>query len=115
MSMYAPPTIDSTFGGNSPDTRRTDPEPSHEARDSSNAKASLGAVLTVLRGQGPMTDQELVGQMEVAHVWDRVPMFTEQRIRTARAALTEQGLVEFTGYYRLTVSGRRARVWTVTS
>jgi len=109
--MSIAPMVDSVVGGFAPDTRRTDPETSHEARDTSNAAASLGAVLSVLREAGPMTDEELVGQMEVAAAWDRVPLFTAQRIRTARSALVERGLVEHTGAHRPTVTGRRARVW----
>lgn len=60
-----------------------------------------------------MTDEQLVLAMEVAAVWDRVPRFKEQRIRTARSALVERGLVRMAGYYRLTSSGRRAQVWEV--
>lgn len=104
------PMVDS-YAGNSPDTRLTDPVTSHEARDSSNAAVSLGAVLRALTEEGPMTDEGLVGNMIFDAALGIVPLFTPQRIRTARHALVERGLVEFAGFYRLTATGRRARVW----
>lgn len=107
------PVVGSVLDGHAADTRRTDPVTSHEARDSSNAAASLGAVLSVLRDEGPLTDEELVWAMETAHVWGRVPRFTPQRIRTARHHLVERGEVADAGVYRLTATGRRAKVWRV--
>jgi hypothetical protein len=62
-----------------------------------------------------MTDEQLVLAMEVAHEWDRVPLFTEQRIRTARAALVKFGLAEYAGYRRVNTRGRRMRVWQVSA
>lgn len=107
------PRIDSVFGVDSSRARAADHVTSHEAADSNNVKASLGAVLQTLKDEGPMTDGQLVLAMDVAAIWDRVPRFTEQRIRTARKALVERGEVRMAGYYRLTASGRRAQVWEV--
>lgn len=113
LATSLPPQIGSTFGDDEARARRSDHVTSHEAADSNNVDASIGAVLATLRAEGPMTDEQLVLAMEVAAAWDRVPAFTQQRIRTARASLVKRGLVRMAGYYRLTATRRRAQVWEV--
>lgn len=98
------PMIGSTFGDDTARARRSDHTTSHEAADTNNVRASLGLVLALLREHGPMADHELVA---------RIHTFTGQRVRTARAALVGRGLVEATGFYRLTPTGRRAQVWAL--
>ena len=101
------------FTNNPTRARNTDPETSHAAVTPHRLAESQWAVLEHLEG-GPMTDHELID----FHDWHttmfiRWPRFTDQRIRSARAELVEMGLVEFSGEYRETPSGRRAKVWQV--
>jgi hypothetical protein len=87
--------------------RRTDPETSHEAAESvSDITAQQGHILTLLE-QSPMSDDMLVAR------YQRGPVPTPQSIRSRRAELVAQGLVEHSGEYVTMVSGRRARVWRV--
>lgn len=96
-------------------TRRSDPITSHEAADSNDVHGSKAYVLALLRHYGPQADFEI----EEAHRHELgqfdVPLYSPSRLRTARSALVNEGLVEFTGMYHLTDSGRRARVWQVTA
>lgn len=101
-----PPAIHSTPDGDSPRVRRTDPITSHEAADHNDVEKSLGLVLSALKAFGPSADHELVNLLGQSG-------FTPQRLRTARAALVERGLVEESGIYRLTSHNRRAIVWQV--
>lgn len=93
----------------SPRVRRNNPATSHEAADHNNVKHSIGLVLDILRG-GPLADFE-IETVAINRGWT----YTGQRLRTARAALVEKGLVEKSGIYRLTVNGRRSIVWAVTA
>lgn len=86
--------------------RRTDPVTSHEAADHNDTEKSIGLVLSALKSFGPSADHELVQMLGQSG-------FTPQRLRTARAALVERGLVEESGIYRLTAHNRRAIVWTI--
>lgn len=86
--------------------RNSDPDTSHDAAASTDTFGSRADVLHVLFHEGPLADHELVGKID----W-----FTPSRIRTARHELADQGLVEPTGYYHVTPSGRRAIVWQVTA
>jgi hypothetical protein len=103
------PMIGTTFGIDTPRARRTDPETSHEAADVNDVEASIGAVLDTLRQYGPTTDEKLVNLMHSLGY-----QYTEQRIRTARAALVNVELVEFTGDREINPRGRKARVWGAT-
>lgn len=98
-------------------TRRADPTTSHEAADTNDIAASSAEVLWLLKSSGPMADHELIAAHDADYGWSEPGFrhFTPQRLRTARAELTESGAVEFTGIYRLTPSGRRAQVWAVTA
>ena len=103
--MTVPPAIHSTFGTDTARARRTDPVTSHEAADHNDVENSLGLVLSALRAFGPSADHELVALLGQSG-------FTPQRLRTARAALVERGLVGESGTYRLTAYNRRAIVWS---
>ena len=100
-----PPPVHSTFGDDTARARRSDPITSHEASDLNDVESSIGLVLSSLRGFGPSADHELVQMLSQSG-------FTPQRLRTARAALAERGLVEPSGMYRLTAHNRRAVVWS---
>lgn len=89
-------------------SRSTDPVTSVDAGRSVNVVPSQEYVFGILADEGPMADHELLA-FHTARVWPWSP----QRVRSARAELVEQGRVEFSGIYRLTESGRRARVWQV--
>lgn len=93
-----------------PRARNTDPETSHEAADSTSSKvaASQGEVILILSHYGPLADHEIVAKHERLFV---PPTYSPQRLRSARSELVEAGRVEFADEYRLTPSGRRARVW----
>jgi hypothetical protein len=100
-----PPMVHSIFGGDSPRARRGDPSTSHEAADLTNVSKSIGWVLATLV-RGPLADHELVLMATACGL-----PFTGQRLRTARHALVEKGLIEESGIYRMTQSNRRAIVW----
>lgn len=109
MAPASVPAIHATFGEDTARARRNGPETSFEAADSNRAATSVAAVLDTLTRFGPQTDERLVARMyDLGHPW------TPQRIRTARAALVKAGKVHSTGRHGQTVSGHRARVWTVT-
>ena len=107
MSITLPAAIGSAFNSDSPRARRSDPHTSHEAADTSDVSASIGLVLQWFKIYGPLADHELVAELCTA--------FSGQRLRTARAALVERGLVEASGSFRLTPSRRRAQVWQLVS
>ena len=89
----------------SANARWTDPETSHLAAESvENITAVQGHILTLLDKQ-PMSDDMLVA------LYRREPIPTPQSIRSRRAELVQQGLVEHTGTFVTMVSGRQARVW----
>lgn len=111
--MIAPQIV---TAGDSARTRFTDPVTSHEAADSNTdlVKMSRTFVANLLDLSGPLADHELVEKAEAAYrAWPDAPHWTPQRLRTARHELTELGVVEDTGIYRLTPSNRRAKVWAV--
>jgi hypothetical protein len=87
--------------------RRTDPITSHEAADTNNTARSIGLVLDILQLE-PLADHEVA-----AVALGRGSRLSGQRLRSARATLVEQGRVEATGIYRLTMYGHRANVWQV--
>lgn len=96
--------------------RSTDPETSSEAAKSVNLGRSIDYVYDTLHRFGPFADHELVEFHEGDHTGIAIyGRFSPQRIRTARATLTQRGDVEPTGEYTRTPSGRRARIWRTTA
>ena len=105
-------TVPAILPDDSPRARRTDPSTSHESADSNNVTGARLEVFALM--SEPLADHELVAKhAEVQALVGEPVTYTPQRLRTARAELTESGLVEFTGMYRLTHTGRRAQVWAV--
>ena len=100
MSIAMVPMI---WPDDSPRTRRSDPETSSLAADSTDPAASRRFVMFALIEHGPLAQFELEGIAE--------GLWSLSRVRTAVSELVERGLVEFTGIYRRTPSGRRAQVW----
>jgi hypothetical protein len=90
----------------SPNVRLRDPRTSHEAADLTDEHRSIGLVLALLKEGGPMPDHEI----EVAQS-TKGEQFSGQRLRTARAALVEAGLVEATDEEAFTPRRRRTTVW----
>ena len=114
MSVNSVPII----GDDSPRARRTDPETSHEAADSTAGaiRESRDFVFFLLEVGGPMCDHELVVDAEKwARAFRDAPRWSASRIRTARHELTCDLLVEHSGGFGRTSSGRRAKVWRVVS
>jgi hypothetical protein len=94
-----------------PNVRLADPVTSHEAADLSDEEKSIGLVLSILKANpGGLADH----QVEAIAV-ERGEKFSGQRLRTARAALVERGLVEDTDRKIRTPKNRRTTVWAVTA
>ena len=92
--------------------RRNDPDPSHEAAESiGDLRPRLLAVHNMLAEYGPMTDYELTRLYAKAGLIRQSP----SGVRSRRAELVKQGLVEWTGDKVVLPSGRRAMVWGVPS
>lgn len=87
-------------------SRSTDPVTSVDAGRSADLAGSQEAVLLCLQMIGPRADFEIAKFFSASDY-----TYSEQRLRSARSELVEAGLVEFSGIYRLTPSGRKARVW----
>jgi hypothetical protein len=109
------PAILSQVTGDTARARRVDPVTSHEAADSISAEhleASEREVLTILASfDEPVIDQVIV-KRHLVRAWQHadVPLWTEQRIRTARVQLTKKGAVVQDGVGR-TEKGRKANAW----
>lgn len=100
------PAIHANFGEDIARARRTDPTTSHEAADVSDVTTSIGAVLDLLREEGPMIDERIEARLtELGYT------FTGERYRTARKALEKKNLVHHNGHFDLTSRGRRSQVW----
>jgi len=93
--------------------RVTDPSTSHEAAESSSpehtSKTQL-AIMAILRYE-PMTDLEIERAYRDLEDFGDVPRASESGIRSRRAELVLKGLVEASGEYRPTPSGRKSIVW----
>jgi hypothetical protein len=120
--MTAPTLLfrDTLIFRDTPRVRKSDPITSHQAADSNDISGSARYVLEALRVFGPFADHELVEFYEAEKHKPLIVRhyggpFTPQRLRTARHELTEQGVVEATGYFHITPSGRKANVWQVTA
>lgn len=93
--------------GVSPDVRRSDPGTSHEAADLANRPGSEAEVLRILRTYGPADDEEIY----LMHIRESTVKWSPSRMRTARSALVDAGVVEATGMFHITVHARRCNVW----
>lgn len=90
--------------------RATDPDTSQWAADSiQDATTSQGIVLDILR-RFPEGTQFILADVE--HITS--PSLSPSRARTAVRELQDKGLIEETGDYTLTPSGRKARLLTLT-
>lgn len=98
-----------------PYARITDPTTSHMAAKSvSNVERTKAMIYKLLQIM-PMTDQDLVlyYQQQIAMGADPYdcPRASESGIRSRRAELVSEGMVEDTGARLKTASGRLAVVW----
>jgi hypothetical protein len=100
------------MAGDTARTRFTDPLTSHQAADSNNIAESSAAVVRILReaGQFGLSDWEIEYEHRKAD-----GLYTGARLRTARHELTDAGLVEDSGDTTLTPSGRRCKIWRLTT
>lgn len=90
--------------------RITDPETSHEAAASvKNISATQLAIMTILTF--PATDEELIDRFYGMASAGLAPNASPSGIRSRRAELVAQGLVEDSGERRKLSSGRSAIVW----
>lgn len=102
--------------GGTPTARRTDPATSHEAAATVTSSSRLlvrDRVLEVLygfTGDGPLTDEQLVGHFPCT--WG--PKATPSGIRTRRCELVDDGLVELADDAGITETGRKANRWQLT-
>lgn len=96
--------------------RRTDPETSHEAAGTVDVMRSQMAVLTFLRNRlnRPFTYKGLVSAYQHECQDAGYPWFADSRIRSACKELRDAGLIRHVGF-TTPPSGRRERVWEVTS
>jgi len=101
--------------GHRADTRATDPETSHAARDSLSEEAlaeSQAEVLAILRIYGPQADHDILTIHELRHGLGHARfLLSGPRLRTARHELVELGYVVATPGEARTPSGRKAQVW----
>jgi hypothetical protein len=102
----------------SPRARMDDPITSHEAAESTagNLKASQAHVRDLFVVFGVMADHEVINlDAYVRSITVYKTSYSPSRLRTARRELADLGYLVDTGIYRLTPSGRRAKVWAVAS
>lgn len=100
------PSLHSSTLGDNPRTRRGDPDTSHAAADGNDTRGSRAAVLAAFYERQFFADHQLVEFLAYTK-------FTPQRIRSARADLTNDGVLAFAGYKTPTTTGALARVFTL--
>lgn len=99
-----------------PNARRHDPETSHEAASTTWCPSEVQAnVLHLIRTHGPISDDFLYQRYYHAALVSGAVIPTPQSVRTRRAELVQAGLVQHSGLYALTETGRRAREWEAIS
>ena len=86
--------------------RVSDPVTSHEAADSNNVPMSHSLVLVDLIQWGPLAQFEAERMLS--------GRLSPSRVRSAFSELEALGKVKRTDQFRLTPSGRRAQVWSLT-
>lgn len=88
--------------------RRGDPESSFESAMSiSDLTGKQQIVLEILRGGGPMCDEQIYDAL-----WDAGYRMSPSGARTRRAELVNRGLVRFSGKHCILKSKRRSRIWS---
>lgn len=71
-------------------------------------------IITILAESGPLTHDETYDQfMARAHMYAGIPRVTEQRVRTATAALVRRGLVTAAREAGVSRHGHKATRWTL--
>jgi len=96
-----------------PHARNTDPQTSHDAAESVRSlTATKAALLNIL--YRALTDDELIDRYYIYVDAGLAPMASPSGIRSRRAELTREGLVEVTGETRKTASNRSANVSRIT-
>lgn len=85
--------------------RNTDPDTSHEAAAALNPERLRGIIFELLEN-GPLTDDELRGELDALGV-----RYEKSSATKRRGDLVKLGLVEDTGDRRVSGSGRRMIVW----
>lgn len=101
--------------------RKNDPETSREAAETVNVSRDRRAVLFSLYMESDLSDDGIFDALEHPQSDDeRMPHGTAQSIRSRRAELMRDGLVEVVTYddgtpvYGRTACGRRCRVYRLT-
>jgi hypothetical protein len=99
--------------GTSPRSRTTDPVTSVDSGRAADLNASQREVLAMFVSGSAMADHQLVALAE-----SNGTIFTPQRLRSARAELTEFGLLDQYAphgepLFRYTERGRLAHVWAL--
>lgn len=89
--------------------RRRDPETSHAAGESTAVTVIQRRVLEIIIDNSPLPDHLIAAAYRMR--WGHTA--TDQSLRTRRKELERLGLVEWSGLYGLTPSGRRTREWTI--
>lgn len=94
-----------------PHARTQDRQTSHEAAESvknlTQTKKAILALLTLTN----LTDEQLVSEYRKLATMSGLPMASESGIRSRRAELVDQGLVESVGFDK-TRAGRRTTIWS---
>ena len=97
-----------------PHARTLDPSTSHAAaRSVEHVTATKKAILSIL--SVACSDVELVDRYYAQVDMGNAPKASPSGIRSRRAELVEQGLVEDTGYRVKLASGRSAILWVAVS
>jgi|SRR5882757_1673553 len=101
-----PPGEDDLFAH----ARRTDPQTSRDAAASvQNITTAHSQILGILRGMGPLTDEQIYQHMTL----DLLARISESGCRSRRSELVNMVMVRDTGERRLTKTGRKSIVWGI--
>ena len=93
--------------------RRTDSETSHEAADSvKDITDTQEFILDCFSCWGPMTDEQLMDTINPRSK-PMEHLISPSGLRSRRAELVANGLLEWSGGYGETRAGRRSRIWRV--
>lgn len=93
--------------------RRTDPETSHEAAESVREvtiRMTQRRILICLLSIGPQDD---IGISQWFTINNQLPP-SPSGLRTRRSELVAKGLVQHSGEYGKSATGRRTRIWEIT-